>query len=193
MFFSPLLPISRFRDALSLLNKLSPQQIEALFLSHVVPASPTDSGTRAQVAREVGGAESVTKLISSLKQLIRDVSFFAASEEQVRQTLTSEVKGLSSQKAEALSKLCQDNISDWKRDQLDCGTEMLQHVDWNLKVIPCTSDTFLAEPRIQLQFQTDGKIVSVDADQQGMRSLYNKVEEVQLKLDQIAKSSLQKK
>lgn len=155
--------------------------------------SPTDSGIHAQVARQVGGAESVTKLITSLKQLIGDVSFFAASEEQVRQVLSGEVKELSAQKVEAVSRLCQDNMSDWKKDQLDCGADMLQHVDWNLKVIPCTSDAFVAESRIQLQFRTDEKLVSLDADQQGMRSLYNTLEEVQHKLDQIAKSSLQKK
>ena len=188
----PFLPISRIRDSLSRLSKLSIQQIESIFLSHVVPESATDSDDYAAIAREVGGAENVAKLIASLKQLIRDVSFFT-SDHQVKQLLTSEVDGLSMHIVDLLCKLCLDHISEWRKNQLNCSAELLQDVDWNLKMISCTSDSLVGEPRVQLQFKTGEASISMDADQQGMRCLYNKLEEIQHKLDQMAKSSVEKK
>lgn len=174
------------------LNKLSSQQIESIFLSYVVPSSAIDVDDYPHIVRQVGGAENMTKLISSLNQLIRNVSFFNASEHQVKQLLSSEVDGLSSLVVELLCKLCHDNMSEWRKNHPNCGEELLQEVDWVLKMIPCTSAALFNEPRVQMQLKMDGKMLSLDADRQGMRSLYNKLEEVQSKLDQMAKSSLQK-
>ena len=137
----------------------------------------------------MGGAGNFSKLILSLKQLIRDVNFFAASEDQVKLLLTSEVKGLSALKAEVISKLCQDNMTEWRRNQMECDAELVQSVDWNLKVISCSSDGSVNEPLVQLHFNmTDQTSTAIDADQAGLRSLYNKLEEVQHKLDQIRQS-----
>lgn len=173
---------------------MSAPQIENL-VSHVASGQAVDSLLSSDGLRREGGAQNVHQLIRSLTQLMRDVSFFAASEQQVAEILVRDVQHLPHEKAELIAKLIHSHLPDWKRleDETNCDAQMLLDSDWNLKLIDCMGDVHLNEPRVQFHWQTGEKVIALDADENGVRHLYNKLEEVQCKLDQLAKSSLQRK
>lgn len=183
----PLLPLlfmnfqCHVRNQLLLLNNLTPQQVESLFVSHVVSLS--DEKVDSATVRGLGGVQNTDKLIRSLKQLMHELTFSSLTPDQTKQSLTNQVKGLSEQKVECLSKLCHDNMRDWKNMQLASGEQQLKDVDWNLKVVSCVGD----ECRVQLNLKTGQSSQSLDLNHSSMSHLYSKLEEIQQQLDQIAR------
>ena len=177
---------------------MAAEQLESVFTSHVVlrAASPTEDAVvvpSPALIQQLGGAANVSKLIAFLQQLMSDVDFFSATEEQIKQLLLKSSQDiLSEAKAAAVSRLCLENLSEWRTNGLNSGDGLLEGVEWKLKLISCCSDALVRDPRIEFQLQTPETLLSLDADESGLRTLYKKLEEVQSKLDQLAKSSQKK-